>query len=75
MSFAVKQGHQERVTSGCHGGAMQLEAQHSGRMELNMHIRGAVRRECPFLLFQYLCTIKLIQIIKYLKKRKAERFL
>lgn len=32
---------------------------------LNMHIGSAVRRECPFLLFQYLCIIKLIK-----KKKK-----
>lgn len=53
------------------GLVLQLEAQNTGRMDLNKHIGSAVRRECPFLLFQYLCIIKLIQII--LKKKKKSR--
>lgn len=56
------------------GLVLQLEAQNTGRMDLNKHIGSAVRKECPFLLFQYLCIIKLIQIILK-KKKKAERFL
>lgn len=55
------------------GLVLQLEAQPMGRMDLNMHVGSAVRRKCRFLLFQYLCIIKLIQTTKYLEKKKKRR--
>lgn len=45
---------------------------HTGRMDLKMHVGSAVRKGCPFLLFQYLRIIKLTKIIKYLKKKKSQ---
>lgn len=41
---------------------------HTGRMELNMHVGSAGRKGYTFLLFQYLCIIKLTKIIIYKKK-------
>lgn len=41
---------------------------HTGRMELNMHVGSAGRKGYTFLLFQYLCIIKLTKIIIIYKK-------
>ena len=49
-------------------------AAHGQDGPLNMHVGSAVRRECLFLLFQYLCIIKLIQKKKEKEKKKAEQF-
>lgn len=45
-------------------------AAHGQDGPLNMHVGSAVRRECLFLLFQYLCIIKLIQKKKRKRKKK-----
>ena len=48
-------------------------AAHGQDGPLNMHVGSAVRRECLFLLSQYLCIIKLIHTHTKKKKKKKKK--